>query len=144
MKRIIFSAGLLVCFSHLHAQDTIKTDATLSNATVYFGYGAELTHQAKLRASASTRFIIINQLSTSIDVNSLQISVPEDVALLSHRYQIHYPITPAQVKSQEMQRLTDSIETTRKVISRTENNIAIERETLSKTGLLIETTVEAH
>lgn len=141
MKRIIFSAGLLACLSFARAQDTIKADATLMNATVYFGYGAELTHQAKLRTSTSTRFIIINKLSTSIDVNSLQISVPEDVALLSHRYNIHYPVTPAQVKSQEMQKLIDSIELTKKTISRTENNIAIERETLNKTGLLIESTV---
>ena len=65
------------------AQESTQTDASLSTATVYFGYGAELTHLAKTNVSSQTKFIVVNQLSTDIDISSLQISCPEKVALLS-------------------------------------------------------------
>ena len=129
MKKIFFLSAFL-CGLHGYAQDTIKTDANLQSAIVYFGYGAELTHHARLKASTGTRFLVINKLSTSIDVNSLQISCPEDVALLSHRYNVIYPTTPAIVRSREVTRLTDSIALLNKEIYRIQNNIAIENETL--------------
>ncbi len=142
MKKLFLIISILPALGSL-GQDTIKADAGLKNATVYFGYGAELTHQARVRATTGTRFIVLNQLSTSIDVNSLQISCPEEVALLSHRYQVIYPTTPAIVRSQLVERLTDSVKLLRKEIQRVDNNIAIEKETLAKTGLLIETTISA-
>src|SRR5690606_40463829 len=121
-----------------YAQDTVRMDATLQSVTVYFGYGAELTHEGKTRVSPSTKYVVINKLSTNLDVNSLQISCPESVALLSHRYEVYYPSTPAPVKSREVIRLSDSIELLKKQVGRIGNNIAIEKEKLLKTGLLIE------
>src|SRR5687767_2651818 len=57
--------------------DTVRADAVITHATVYFGYGAELTHDARVKISGTTRFIVISQLSTAVDINSLQISCPE-------------------------------------------------------------------
>lgn len=113
----------------------------MQNATVYFGYGAELTHTAKFRVEASTRIIVISQLSTAIDVNSLQISVPEEVALLSQRFVLFTPPASPVVKNKETERLEDSIALVQKEISRLENNNSIDQDVLTKTGLLIETTV---
>lgn len=143
MRVLVFLAALLGCTS-LYSQDSTRIDASLVSATVYFGYGAELTHQARPKATASTKFIVINQLSTNLDVNSLQISCPEDVALLSHRYQVVYPTAGPPVKNIVVERLRDSVELARKTIQRIENLISIEKETLAKTGMLIETTVAAN
>lgn len=123
------------------ATDTVRTDATISNATVYFGYGAELTHHSKAKVDAATRIIVINQLSTKIDISSLQISVPEDVALLSQRYSVYYPVVPPIAKTREVERLEDSIALVQKEIGRIDNLIVIDQEILTKTGLLIETTI---
>ncbi|MBC7948697.1 MAG: DUF4139 domain-containing protein [Chitinophagaceae bacterium] len=142
MKKIFLIPGIVFSCTLTQAQDTARTDATITNATVYFGYGAELTHQAKLRASTETKYIVIGQLSTSIDINSLQINCPEDVTLLSHQYSISYPTAVVPIKSRDVEKLEDSIRITYKLIGRIQNNIQIENETLTKTGLLIETTVK--
>ncbi|RYY56257.1 MAG: mucoidy inhibitor MuiA family protein [Chitinophagaceae bacterium] len=132
---------LAVVFStSLRAQDSVRSVATLNTATVYFGYGAELTHQSTVKAGMSTRFIVISGLSSSVDVQSLQISVPESVALLSHRYKVVYPdqnSTP--VLLPEVRQMQDSIEIIMRDMARVDNQIAIEQETMVKTGTLIET-----
>jgi len=122
-------------------QDTASAKAVITQATVYFGYGAELTHHASVKVNATTKTIVIDQLSTHVDISSLQISCPEDVALLSHRYNVFYPVEPAIVKIKEVERLEDSIGLVQREINRVENLIAIEQEILTKTGVLIEATV---
>ncbi|MEI9946689.1 MAG: hypothetical protein WDN26_21010 [Chitinophagaceae bacterium] len=100
MQKIFLAVGLfLTVLTHAQNTDTVRTDATISNATVYFGYARELTHESKVKITSNTRIIVINQLSTSVDVNSFQISCPEDVALLSHRYSIFYPTVPVIAKA---------------------------------------------
>lgn len=144
MKKILLLPGIIFSCALSNAQtaaDTARTDATISNATVYFGYGAELTHQSKVKVEATTKIIVISQLSTSVDINSLQISVPEDVALMSQRYSVYYPTVPPVPKSKEVERLEDSLVLVQREIGRINNLITIEQEVLIKTGLLIETTI---
>ncbi|MBI5371722.1 MAG: DUF4139 domain-containing protein [Sphingobacteriales bacterium] len=145
MKKLLQLTGLLFYSALLQAQanpgDTVRADAGMNNATVYFGYGAELTHETKLRVDANTKTIVISQLSTSVDINSLQVSVPEDVALLSQRYSVFTPPVPPTVKNREAERLEDSILLLQKEISRLENLNGIDQEILTKTGSLIESTL---
>jgi uncharacterized protein (TIGR02231 family) len=148
MKKFLLLTGIVLSCAPSFAQnspaekpDTVRADATISNATVYFGYGAEITHSSKVSIGTNTRIIVINQLSTSIDANSLQISVPEDVALMSQRYAVFYPVAPPVVKVKEVERLEDSIALVQKEISRLDNLIVIDQEILTKTGLLIESTL---
>ena len=148
MKKFLLLTGILLSCVLSNAQslpresrDTSKADATIINATVYFGYGAELTHQSKVKVDATTKIIVISQLSTTVDINSLQISVPEDVALLSQRYSVFYPTSPPTIKSKEIERLEDSIGLAEKEIGRITNLILIDQQILIKTGLLIETAI---
>lgn len=123
------------------AQDTARADASLSTATVYFGYGAELTHNSTLKLSKRTTQIIISQLSNSIDINTLQISVPENVALLSQQYKIYTPqnavvIHPMSVK------LQDSIKVIQKIQFKNKHLSDIEAQTMEKMNLLIELAIK--
>src|SRR5690349_9130330 len=132
--------GILLSVSLMRAQgvthnDTSRADATITHAIVYFGYGAELTHESKVKVTANTRIIVISQLSTDIDPNSLQISCPEDVALLSHRYSLFTPPATVTGKSREMIRLEDSIKLTERSVRRIENLVAIETEIITRTGV---------
>ena len=142
MNKLISLTGLLLSGTLLNAQglsaDTVKVDASITNSTVYFGYGAELTHETKARVDGNTKIIVISQLSTSADLNSLQVSVPEDVALLSQRYNVFYPTLPPVVKSRDMEKMEDSIQLLSKEISRLDNLVQIDQEVLSKTGSMIE------
>ena len=125
------------------AQDTAKANASISNATVYFGYGAELTHQSKVIVSSRTKVIVINRISTNVDLNSLQISVPENVALLSHSYSIFQPQPPKIEKTPLIRLMEDSIQTLQENIGKIESLIAIQSEILKKTGTMLESTVTA-
>jgi len=142
MNKLITLTGLLLSGTLLNAQglptDTVRVDATINNATVYFGYGAELTHETKARVDGNTKIIVISQLSTSADLNSLQVSVPEDVALLSQRYSVFYPTLPPAVKNRDVERLEDSILLMNKEISRLDNLVQVDQEVLTKTGSMIE------
>jgi len=137
MKKITTLAIILLAAISLNAQDTAKADASMMAATVFFGYGAELTHNAKLSVSTGTKQLVINQLSTSIDINSLQISVPENVALLSQRFMLVTPPVPV-IVNPLVKKLQDSIRLIRKEQNRNKNLAAIEQETLDKTNKLTE------
>ena len=142
MKKILLFLGIaLYATTPLLAQDTTKVDAALANATVYFGYGAELTHQASANVNRNTRQIVISQLSTAIDINSLQVSVPENVALLSQRFMLLTPkVIP--VVNPFAKKLEDSIKILQRAQNRNRNLAEIERETLDKTNKLIEMTMK--
>lgn len=140
MHKILTTIGLALSQLAM-AQDTARIDASLSTATVYFGYGAELTHQAKVPVSTATRFIVINKLSTSIDLSSLQISCPEDVALLSHKFSVYYPNSQAAEIPKWQVQLEDSITRMQNNISKLKNTITIEQETLAYSGKIIEQAV---
>jgi len=137
MQKLLFTLTFLLSI-YANGQDTARTDAEISNATVYFGYGAELTHQSKVKLNSNTKIIVINRLGTNIDLNSLQISVPEDVALLSHRFGLFTPTALVWVKPPVAVLMEDSIESIREEIGKVESLIGIETEVLQKTGTLIE------
>lgn len=140
MQKLLLLA-LLGIFNIARAQDTVKTDAKLTAATVYYGYGAELTHEAKVNVNNNIKQILIKQLSTTVDVNSLQISVPENITLLSQKYAVIYPTTPPAVDNPLVKGFQDSIAAINKLIRRNSNLISIEEQTLDKTGKLIEAVI---
>lgn len=130
-------------FNRNESTDTSRAEAVINNATVYFGYGAELVHNSKVKVDANTRIIVINGLSTEVDIASLQISCPDQVTLLSQRYSLYTPPVAERVKSRDVLRLEDSIAQTEKEIGRINNLVQIEQEVLNKTGALIEATVSS-
>ena len=143
MKYIFMIVIILSSIITTAQQDTAKANATMNEATVYFGYGAELTHKAKVNITRNTKYIVIDKLSTQIDLNSLQISCPENVSLLSQQYSVYYPV--AIIKPVVVNTLTnkiqDSIKKANKEITILQNKIAIEEATLAKTDKLIEATI---
>ena len=140
MKKVLVLLSLLTSI-YVNAQDTAKADAKITAATVYYGYGAELTHEAKVNVNAGIKQIVINQLSTAIDANSLQISVPENVALLSQRFVLFTPAVTLVVNPM-IKKWQDSIVLIQKEINRQDNLIDIETVVLEKTGKLIELTID--
>lgn len=137
-KRNMIPAVLLTLLSMAGiAQDTSQTDATLKTATVFYGFGAELTHKAKVKVSEKTRQIIISGLATTADANSIQVSIPESVALLSQKFRIYSPSVPESTNPL-IKKYTDSIIKLNKQISRLDNRIEIESSTMEKMGRLIE------
>jgi uncharacterized protein (TIGR02231 family) len=143
MKYVLMMAITLSSFITYAQQDTAKANATMNDATVYFGYGAELTHKAKVNITKNTKFIVIDKLSTQIDLNSLQISCPENVSLLSQQFSVYYPVAVVKpiVVNALATKIQDSIKRANKEIIILQNKIDIEQSTLAKTDKLIESTI---
>lgn len=140
--RVIFLTILSLAFARSpQAQDTLKLRSTLRTATVYFGYGAELTHEGRLSLEAGSRTVLLEGVSTSVDPNSLQVSLPEGVTLLAQQFRIHQTPTPPSKYQRLIEALIDSNRVLQKEIARFQNLISIDQELLVKTGLLIESSL---
>jgi uncharacterized protein (TIGR02231 family) len=138
MKRLLITVMFsLTLASAVFSQDTARADASLTAATVYFGAGAELTHNAKVNAGMETKTIVINKLSTNIDVNSLQINLPEYAALLSQQFSVFTPTVPV-VISPMIKKWQDSIKLYQKEQGKNRSRYAIQQDILDKTNKLIE------
>jgi len=132
---LLFSFFLSI---QLYANDTLRYRPALKNANVYFGYGAELTHEGRIRLETGTRIILLEGMSTSVDPNSLQVNLPEGIALLSQQFRIYQPPVPPSKYTRQIEALNDSNRSLQKEIARFQNLINIDQEILVKTGLLIE------
>ncbi len=140
--KLLFLALLTTVFVSGFAQsDTARAVAIMKEGTVYYGYGAELTHSAKLTVTKDTRYIIIDKISKELDLNSLQISCPENISLLSQQFSIYSAPKPKYEESDLMKRIKDSIEKKQILVSVIQNNISIYEATLAATGKLIESTI---
>lgn len=149
LSLFLAGAGMFLSLPSLFArpfqpapQDTARAEASLEQATVYFGYGAELTHTGKIRVETGTRYIVLGPLATTVDPRSLQISLPEELALLSQRFQVFTPPVPPVPPNKEARRWEDSIAAQQKEINRLNYQVTVENEILGKTSLLIETTIK--
>ncbi len=142
-KYVLMTAITLTGFIANAQQDSAKANASMNEATVYFGYGAELTHMAKVNVTKNTKFIVIDKLSTQLDLNSLQISCPENMSLLSQQFSVYYPLAIVKPMRENalVIKIKDSIKQTNKAIAVLQNKIDIEQTTMSKTDKLIESTI---
>ncbi len=124
-------------------KDTTTANATMQQATVYYGYGAELTHQAKVNVTKNTRYIVIDKLSTQMDINSLQISCPDNVSLLSQQFLVFTPTVKPKptIQSIIVRRLKDSLKIVTKFINEINSKIDIENTVMLRTEKLIESTI---
>lgn len=135
--KCIILSSLLFLSVLSYSQKPLQGNATLTNATVYYGYGAELQQHAKIPLSAGTQEVIINDISNNIDENTVQIACPENVTLLSYRYNVIRDTTKA-IIDPIVEKMKDSIKSISKQIVIVSNDEAIQKEILKKTSKIIE------
>lgn len=130
-------ALLLLTTTVVLAQKEITVKSQLTNANVYYGYGAELSHTAKTSLQNGSNDVIIENIANVIDANTIQISVPENVVLLSYRFS-QKTIVMSQ-PNPAIKRAEDSVKLFQKMIAATTNDITVTSDLLDKTSRLIET-----
>lgn len=101
---------LLVLFSYAGNEKNI-VPSTLRSALIYRA-GAELTHTAKASLEKGNNDLIIEGISNSVDVNSLQLGVNGNVTVLSVEFTTNY--LKSGIKSSVVKKLEDSMETINK------------------------------
>lgn len=114
---------IVVIFSSFFAKaadEPVKVPSTLTTVTVYRN-GAEMTHRASTRLEQGANELIIEGISNTIDVNSIQINCPAVVTLLGVEFSNNYLMKPEADKS--MQQLKDSAENLSKEIEKVQVQI---------------------
>ena len=137
MKKLFLIAVLLYTGSLMaQKKDTVYANANLTNATVYFGYGADLKHGSKANLAAGMQQLIINNVSLYPDMNTLQISCPEIVTILSYTHRI-YSKPPVVVPPPTYQKSYDSIKNYQKQINIFTNDQSIKNDMVLRITKLI-------
>lgn len=110
--------------------------SVLTNATVYYGYGAELNHSVKTNIKKGQQEIIVGNISATADENTIQIAAPENVVLLSYKMEINNnnikPVNPL------IKKMEDSIKTFQKQISSQTQDYQLQEEQLTKTSKILD------
>lgn len=118
-------------------RDTINTTATLASATVYYGRGADLQHNAKANLVKGFQEVIINQVAFYPDANTFQLSCPEHVTILSYKHRVHTVYPPVKPIPQPT-KLLDTLKWLQRQYNAIVNDISIKQEALQKMAYLIE------
>lgn len=129
MRKLWLIASLLVCVYSSYAGDEKNTaTSNLKSVTVYRN-GAEMIHTATANLPKGSSELLIEGISNSIDINSLQINCPSTVTILgvefSNQYMVNEMVTPA------MKKIQDSLEIIKDNIQRIDINIATTEDLLS-------------
>lgn len=82
--------ALFALVNYVHAQEKqdnkLSTNTTLQHANVYFGNGVELSHAATTHVNKGFQEITFNNISINLDNNTIQISAPENITILSYKH----------------------------------------------------------
>lgn len=138
MKRIIVLMGSFIAL-HSFAQKNNSIASTLTHANVYYGYGAELTHKAKVNLNSGQQEIIIHNVATGLDEKTLQIGCPENIVLMSYRFNLKTDPLPVSQINPLIKKMEDSIKNLQKQIAAHHQESTLNEELLNKTAKLIET-----
>ena len=137
MKKLMIALAIFLAQEVIaQKKDTVFTQASLSGATVYYGYGANLQHAGKAMLINGVQQVVISNISLQPDINTLQISCPENVTILSFYHRIYTkpletvpPVVP--VKSY------DTIKLLQKQVAAFSNDQSINEDLLRRiTGLI--------
>jgi uncharacterized protein (TIGR02231 family) len=139
-KRMNLAAAFLVMCNVLIAQKAAIVNASLTKATVYYGNGATLEHSATAQLQAGSQELIISNLSHLMDEQSIQIACPENVVLLSYRYQLKSEVPPPNADA-ILIKMADSIKLLSKQVKLLLHDENTQNEVLANTQKLIETSV---
>jgi uncharacterized protein (TIGR02231 family) len=138
MKKVFITLSLLAGIFATAQKNSPTFNATLSHANVFYGYGAELTHKAKTSLTQGQQEVTINNVSTSVDEKTLQIGCPENVVLMSYRFNLKTDIVP-QTQNPVIKKMEDSIKLMYKQLNTAIQENTVTDELLTKTSKLIET-----
>ncbi len=123
MKRILLFLFTSLTAIYSQAQSPKKFNSRLESVTVY-SKGAELNHSSKVTLPAGISEITLGNIANLIDENSIQISVPSNVTILSTSFTRDFlrneNNSPAYIK------VEDSLQLVKRALNKLENKRIVE------------------
>jgi len=127
MKKLLLITILFVCSFWVQAQNQPLFNANLEAATVYRN-AVELNHTVKVNLPAGSSELILGNIANNIDQNSIQISTPANVTILSTTFVRDY--LKNESKSPAYLKVEDSLEIAKKELNAIENKKAVDENLL--------------
>jgi TonB-dependent SusC/RagA subfamily outer membrane receptor len=115
LKRCFTTLALIVSLFSFATEDPKVIPSDLKTVTVYRS-GAELTHNTSTQLGQGNSELIIEGISNSVDMNSVQINCPAAVTILSVEFGTNYLVLPE--VSARIKLLQDSAEHVQKDLDR--------------------------
>lgn len=107
MRLLPFFLLSILCFSFKIPEPKIKTNASLKSVTVYRS-GANMEHTASANLNSGNSELIIEGISSYVDINSIQVNCPSQVTILGVEFSNDY-LSPEN-QSPEILILKDSLD----------------------------------
>jgi len=129
--QFLILSSLLLLGTFLHAEKSQRVKSSITDVTV-FRQQARLTSEANINLPAGTSEVIFEDLSTTINAQSLQVMVKGGITLLSATYNINYLENKA--STPRIKALQDSLETIDNALLdiRSEKSVYLDEEALMK------------
>lgn len=113
---------LFFMFTAFASDEKNTVNAHLKTAIIYRS-GAELTHDTKATLQQGNNELTIDGISNQVDINSIQVKVPNTVTIVGIEFQNYY-LKP-NIASPRVKAMTDSIEKLQQDITKLQTNIGI-------------------
>lgn len=127
MKPILILFISLLGIQQIKAQIPPSFNAKLESVSIY-SQGAMLNHSARVKLPSGSTEILLTNVASQIYDESVQISVPAGVTILSTSYVMDF--LKDENKSPAYLKVEDSLSVTAKALSDIQNNIAVEENIL--------------
>ncbi len=124
MKKILSLLSFLYCFAAAAANDgsAIAAKANLTNVTV-FRFGAEMNHLAKADVLKGNNELIIENISNTLDANSIQVNCNGNVTVMGVEFSTDH--LQNEIKAPVIKMLEDSVENINNGLEKIKTNINI-------------------
>ena len=131
MNTKVITIGLLwaAMVVQVSAQEGKMNAAKLKEATVFFA-GAELVHETSIALQKGNSEVKISGLSPTLDKNSIKIKTSAGVLVSSFEFSIDY-LTEKTPNGEEIKRLKENIDASKKQLAKINTNLKINKEMLS-------------
>jgi uncharacterized protein (TIGR02231 family) len=127
MQKLIFSFLFLFTFAIANAQ--VQNTTSILNAVTVYSNGAELSHTAKATIPAGNSELVIKNIATSLDENSIQVGSNGDLTIMSVSFKREY--LGNRPKSNLLIKLEDSLKFANNEIEIIKSQIATQRNAVS-------------
>ncbi|HEX4373720.1 MAG TPA: mucoidy inhibitor MuiA family protein [Puia sp.] len=117
MKQAVILILAIALSSSLFSEPGKHVIPSILRSAVVYRNAAELTHNAKTFLEQGTNDLIIEDLSSSVDINSIRIKCSGDVTIMSVEFSTEY--LKSEIKSPATKKLEDSLEIINKELSKT-------------------------
>jgi len=129
MRKLWLLACLVLCINFVFAEDEKNSVNSIVKSVTVYRNAAEMIHTATANLPKGSSELVIEGISNSIDINSLQVNCPSTITILGVEFSNQYLVD--ELSTPSIKKIKDSIEAVNENIQRMDISIATTDDLLS-------------